>query len=253
MGTQAAGRHVNRKIAGGGIAALVLGSMLIAGCSSSTDSSAPGRTAASPTGAATTSAPGTTGAGPTSSATTASSATNSSSASASGTGSTSQTASSSKPTARAATTKPSAGSTASTVPSRTQKTNAPTKKLTQANSTVAPKVTAVLTSIRSAQVNAKYPGEISGNSVIFRVMVTNNSGSVLDLSNVVVTVLGANGNPASEITSSPAKPLTGSAKAGSSAAGTYVFVVPKGQRNPITVSLTVSADTTIAVFKGNAG
>ena len=139
-----------------------------------------------------------------------------------------------------------------TVPRRTQKANPPTKKLTETKSTVAPKLTAELTSLRSAKVNAKNPGEISGNAVIFGLKVTNSSGSDFDLGNVVVTVAGANGNPGTEITSAPAKPLSGKAKTGTSARGTYAFVVPKGQRNPISVNVTLSADTTIAVFKGNA-
>lgn len=147
---------------------------------------------------------------------------------------------------------PSPGSTASTVPRRTQKANPPTKKLTETKSTVAPKLTAELSSLRTAQVNSRNPGEISGNAVIFVLTVTNNSGSALDLGNVVVTVAGSAGNPGSEITSAPAKPLSGTAQTGTTVRGTYAFVIPRARRNPISVNVTLTADTTIAVFKGNA-
>ncbi len=218
----------------------------VAGCSSD-------QSTGQPTAPATTSTAGTApSTSTTSPAGTASSAATSSSAE--GTPSTSAAPSSTGTSSAAGrTSTPRAGSTASTVPSRTQQTNKPTKTLIDAKSTVAPKLTAELTSLRSAQVDSTNPGEVSGNAVILGIRVVNGTGSSVDLGNVVVTIAGANGNPGTEITTDPAKPLSGDLAAGRTATGTYVFVVAKGQRNPVTVNVTLSAGTAVAVFRGDAG
>ena len=138
------------------------------------------------------------------------------------------------------------------MPPKAQKTNPPTKKLTKAKSTVAPRLTAELISLKTQYVKSQYPGELSGNAVVLGLRLTNGTSKTVDLGNVVVNVTQANGNPASQITSSPAKALPTTAKSGATANGVFVFTVPKNQRNPITVSVTLSADTTVAVFKGKA-
>lgn len=262
-----------RTVTGGALITVALSAVMLVGC---TTTASTGQPSQSSTSQSSTSQPSSAGTSSTASSTAASSPTASGSTSASagpssaasraaGTTATPSRAAgsaSSRPTVSATSggsigggvtsSPPSSGSTASTVPRRTQKANPPTKKLTETKSTVAPKLTAELSSLRTAQVNSRNPGEISGNAVIFVLTVTNNSGSALDLGNVVVTVAGSAGNPGSEITSAPAKPLSGTAQTGTTVRGTYAFVIPRAQRNPISVDVTLSADTTIAVFKGNA-
>lgn len=146
---------------------------------------------------------------------------------------------------------PAPGSTASTLPPRAQPVNKPTKRLTGTASSVAPRLTAELSSMRTRRVNSKVPGEVSGDAVVFQVTVRNGTAKTVDLSNVVVNVEGADGAPASQVTSSPAKAPPPRVGAGRTASGTYAFLVPKGERNPITVSVTLSAQTKVALFKGS--
>lgn len=240
-------RTVRLAAAGAALTALAA----LAGCSSDQPTSQPtGQATSQQTGQATSGSTTTATSGPTSQAGTASSTPTGAGTATTGSASPS---SPSRGTSSSGTTgRPSAGSTASTVPSRTQQTNKPTKQLLDTTSTVAPKLTAELTSLRSARVNSTNPGEVSGNAVIFGLRVVNGTSSSVDLGNVVVTLAGANGNPGTEITTSPAKPLSGTLAAGTSASGTYVFVVAKDQRDPVTVNVTLSAGTAVAVFHGDA-
>ena len=136
------------------------------------------------------------------------------------------------------------------MPGTEQKANKPTKRLTGTTSTVAPRLTASLGSLRTQHVKSKVPGEVSGDAVVFTVTVNNGTAKSVDLSNVVVNVEGADGAPASEVTSSPAKAAPARVAPGKKARGTYAFLVPKNERDPITVSVTLSADTTVALFRG---
>ncbi len=113
-------------------------------------------------------------------------------------------------------------------------------------------VTAKLTGIRHGYVRAKIPGQISGASVIFDLTIKNGSGAALDLNPLVVNLTDASGSPTQPITSvAPAKSMPDLLQPGRSATGTFVFVVPKNQRNPVTVDVTVSADLKVVTFRGD--
>ena len=113
-------------------------------------------------------------------------------------------------------------------------------------------VVVTLPSIKAITAKAQGPGEVSGPAVAVTVEVKNNTKSAVDLSQTVVNLTAANGDPGSMMTASPAKPLPTSVKPGGSATGVYVFAVPKSQRDPITVEVSISADTPTAVFHGKA-
>jgi hypothetical protein len=113
-------------------------------------------------------------------------------------------------------------------------------------------VTARISDVRSITAKAKGPGEVSGPAVALTVKITNGASKRLPLDQVVVTLTGADRAPGTPMSGSPARPLAGSLAAGSSASGVYVFAVPKGSRNPVTVEVTVRGGDPVLVFRGKA-
>ena len=144
---------------------------------------------------------------------------------------------------------PTPGSVTKTVAPRTQSTLKPVK-LGKAVSRFNPGVSTKVSRVSSAYVKAKYPGEVSGPSIIFTLSITNSSNRVVDLDTLVVNVLDAKLAPANRITSPPAVPMPKAVAAGHTVTGRYVFVVPKATRKPITIQVSRSADEPVVVFTG---
>jgi len=107
--------------------------------------------------------------------------------------------------------------------------------------------------VSSRTVKAKYPGEVSGASVLFTVTIRNTSAREVDLNALVVNVLDDEEAPGNQITSPPASDMPHVVAPGRSARARYVFVVPKGSRDPVTIEISLSADEPVLVFRGPAG
>ena len=99
---------------------------------------------------------------------------------------------------------------------------------------------------------AQGPGEVSGPALRLEVTVDNTSGTPVDLSNTAVTLTDSAGNPGSGMLAAPAAWLDGELGPGQHATGTYVFTLPEGTRDPITVTVQVSTTMETAEFSGNA-
>lgn len=254
MSNQRAGEHPIRSATaqGGGrrlagVAAATLGSMIMiaaAGCGGIDRAGATPTSGASPTASAPSPRSGaaTPGGHPTSDASPAS---GSPSSSPSGSASTA-------PSPTAARTKPSRGSIHKTVPSRTVHTSKPVG-LRDKDGLFGSNITARIADIRQQYVKAKLPGQLSGASVIFNLVIANGSGRALDLNTTTVTVADAEGDPAPQITSDPATRLPNVLRPGTSATATYVFIVPEKRRNPLDIDVTINADLNVVVFRGDAG
>jgi hypothetical protein len=143
---------------------------------------------------------------------------------------------------------PTPGDTSSTVAPRPVETRKPVKLDQPAAPTRA--VTVRVTRLRAVQAKAQGPGEVSGPGLELRVQVRN-QGPTLDLSGAAVTLTAADGSPGQMMTGPPAVPLPGSVAAGRTATGTYVFTVPKGQRDPVQVVVTLSEKLAVVTFSGS--
>lgn len=85
------------------------------------------------------------------------------------------------------------------------------------------------------------PGEVSGPAVAYRLRLTNGTSAAVGLGSTVVTAAyGKDATPAGDASGAPASAWRGSVAPGASATATYVFLVPKSDRDDVT--LTVSYD-----------
>ncbi|HEY5822679.1 MAG TPA: hypothetical protein VIT20_11925 [Propionibacteriaceae bacterium] len=144
----------------------------------------------------------------------------------------------------------SPGDLNSTVPTTPEKSRKPVDL--DESSDAGGGVTARLGEIRSVTAKASGPGEVSGPGLAVTVRVSNGSKASVGLDQVVVTVTGADGSPGNAMSGKPAKPLSGQVAAGKSASGVYVFTLDQGQRDPITVNLTLGGGEVVLVFTGKA-
>lgn len=157
------------------------------------------------------------------------------------------------PSQTAAPKKPAHGSIHKVVPSRTMHTAKPVG-LDKKSGSFGSGVTAKVVGIRQQYVKAKLPGQLSGASVVFDLAIKNGSRQSLDLNATTVTVTDAKGDPAPEITATtPATPLPNLLRAGETASATYVFIVPKADRNPVDIDVTINSNLKVVVFHGDAG
>ncbi len=113
-------------------------------------------------------------------------------------------------------------------------------------------ITVRLASIESVTTEANLPGEIAGPGVKVTVEILNSTSVTVDLSAVVVDLQDAAGTPAIPMSAAPAQPFTGSAAAGQTATGIYVFTVPTSYTNPATITVSYSTEAPIVAFVGNA-
>lgn len=109
-----------------------------------------------------------------------------------------------------------------------------------------------ITSVKAINAKAQLPGEVAGPAVALTVVVKNSSAEPLNIGTVVVSLLDATGAPGNEMSSAPAKPLTGTLASGKTATGVYVFTVGKQRREPISVSVTLTGGAPVLVFEGDA-
>jgi len=107
-----------------------------------------------------------------------------------------------------------------------------------------------LVKVSASTVTAATPGEIAGPAVVVRVRVTNNTTSPIDLGSTVVALIDSAGNPGQSTTAGPSDTFTGSAVAGASLEGTYVFGVPKSALNPVQITVSYAGGAPVALFAG---
>ncbi|MGN6607603.1 MAG: hypothetical protein ACTHMS_11425 [Jatrophihabitans sp.] len=131
-------------------------------------------------------------------------------------------------------------------------------------------VTARITAVKAVTVEGVGAGEISGPGLNLTIVLTNNTRRAIDLDNSVVTLTDADGHPAALMTFTPdggqgqdddvpapdpasfTHAFRGSLAPHRTATATYVFTVPTGHRNPITVNLSYAGSQPTVIFRGNA-
>ncbi len=145
---------------------------------------------------------------------------------------------------------PSPGKVTSTVAPRRVERRAPTGLDGQGEPAKGIEVT--LTSVKGVRAEARGPGEVSGPALAVTVQVANATDKPFDTANAVVTLTSSGGRPGLAMTGPPAQPLPSSVAAQSNAFGVYLFTVPVGRRDPITVEVAVSAAEPVVVFRGPA-
>jgi hypothetical protein len=112
-------------------------------------------------------------------------------------------------------------------------------------------VTVTIRSVTPIQTKATLPGEISGPGYAVVVSITNGSGKSITVNNVVVTMQDHAKTPGSPMEGAPAKPFRGTLAKGASADGTYVFAMSHSHKNPVTITVSYSADQPDLAFVGN--
>lgn len=115
-------------------------------------------------------------------------------------------------------------------------------------------VRVALGKITSTKGVADGPGEVSGPALVVTVTLENTGSKAVDLSAASVTLsYGKDETPATTFASmDQAKSLPSSVAAGKSVTGSYVFAVPTGSQDDVTIDVIVTTDQPVAVFDGSA-
>jgi hypothetical protein len=106
---------------------------------------------------------------------------------------------------------------------------------------------------RVARVHAtgRIPGEVSGPAIAVNLQLHDTGQAPVALAGTVaVTAEDAAGTPFVPLTTSTTA-VTGTLAPGAHTHGTYVFHLPSGYRNPITVEVTYAAAAEVARFVGS--
>lgn len=123
-----------------------------------------------------------------------------------------------------------------------------------ATATGADRVSVSLAKVESVDGKAVAPGEISGPAVRLTVKINNGASSQLDLGLTVVNAYtGKNKVPAGTVVLPGGRPFAGKLAPGQSADGVYLFVIPKSQRQDVSVAVDYGAGVETMVFRGPLG
>lgn len=141
------------------------------------------------------------------------------------------------------------GSIESTVAARTIRTLKPVPLTAEARFDRS--VTARVRAVSRVDATGRIPGEVSGPALSLTVAFTNTSKTSVATGNVVVNVADMHKTPLVllETSSHRVRPTLG---ADATASGVYVFHLPAGFTNPVTVSVTYSAASPVVLFVGTA-
>ena len=113
-------------------------------------------------------------------------------------------------------------------------------------------VTASLTRIESIQGEATGPGNVNGPALRVTVRLANGTGADLGVDGVTVDLAyGADRTPGSPLDDVSQAPFAGVLRPGGAAEGTYVFRVPSGEQDDVTIGVGSAAGAPIAVFTGS--
>ena len=128
-------------------------------------------------------------------------------------------------------------------------------------------VTAQIMSVKAIEYHAVAPGEVSGPGLRLVIQVSNGTAKPIDLGNAVVTIADARGTPGVAMLITPvgsdddvghpgagnfSYPLRGLLAPGHKGSGTYVFTIPAGHRNPVTVNFSYAGGGPVVLFRGDA-
>ncbi|GAA4656788.1 DUF4352 domain-containing protein [Arthrobacter cryoconiti] len=98
---------------------------------------------------------------------------------------------------------------------------------------------------------AETPGEISGPAIAFTVSIHNGSKSPINVDSVVATLLQKDGNLGMPTTSDPYHAFSGDIAPDATDQGTYVFLVPIGDRQGLNFTVEYLAGSARAQFTGD--
>ena len=114
-----------------------------------------------------------------------------------------------------------------------------------------PQVEVRLTSIEPVEGEANIPGEVGGPSLRVTVTIDNATSAALDLTSAVVNLYyGADRLPAIDLLEPGKVDFPGNVRAGETASGTFVFLVPVDERDDVTVEFDLASDSTVVLFAG---
>ncbi|TFV53001.1 hypothetical protein [Blastococcus sp. TF02A-35] len=115
-------------------------------------------------------------------------------------------------------------------------------------------ITAEVTGIEAIEGTAVGPGNIAGPALRVTVRIENGTGAPVSLDAVAVDLAyGEDLTPASPLDDPSRSPFSGSVPAGEDREGTYVFTVPEGARDAVTIQVGYQAGAPFLVFRGSAG
>lgn len=134
------------------------------------------------------------------------------------------------------------------VPTRsTTSTRAPLREKADVDDGVAVRVSR----IESVDGEAQGPGEVAGPALRVSIAVENTSGEDVSMDLALTNLYyGKERTPASVLSGPGVRQLPGTLASGQSAAGQFVFGVPKRDRNPLVVEFSLRADTPTILFEG---
>jgi hypothetical protein len=127
-------------------------------------------------------------------------------------------------------------------------------------------VTAQIMSIKAIEYHAVAPGQVSGPGLRLVIQVSNGTAKPVGLGNAVVTIADARGTPGVPMNLTPqtsgdgeshpgpgnfSYPMRGLLAPHHKASGTYVFTIPAGHRNPVTVNFSYAGGGPVVLFKGD--
>jgi hypothetical protein len=114
-------------------------------------------------------------------------------------------------------------------------------------------VVITLASIEAIHGSAQGPGNVAGPALRVTVRITNGSDSDVALDGVAVNLsYGAEATPASPLDDASQRPFTGGVPRGEEAEGVYVFSVPAGARESVTVDVGYRPGAPRVLFTGRA-
>lgn len=144
---------------------------------------------------------------------------------------------------------PSAGSIDSVVP--TQEVSSVPEAPIAGEARLKDKVRVRITTVQAIEAKATIPGDVAGPAVQFDVVVSNGTDQPVPAGNAVVNVSGRDKSPAVMLVGAPTSPFKGDVGARKTATATYAFRVPKDQRVPIRIEVSIDPSLPVAHFTGN--
>jgi hypothetical protein len=138
------------------------------------------------------------------------------------------------------------------VPSKNQPTKEPVG-LEGATARFDASLSAAVSGVKRSYVQAKLPGEVSGDAVLVDLALANSSSATISLENLVVNGYDADGAPGNRVTSEPAVAMPDVVAGGQTVRGRFVFVMPKATSKAIQVEVSVSAADPVLRFEGSTG
>ena len=113
-------------------------------------------------------------------------------------------------------------------------------------------LTVRLGGVKAIEAKAQGPGEVAGPAVAVTIEIENKGSKAFDTGLLSVNLDDAKGRPGSGMMAKPAKWITGSVEPDAKVSGVYVFTVPKANRDPITVSVSLNPGMPTVLFTGRA-